>query len=114
MWEYCLVLEAGCEDLDWGVNNEVLFQPADAEGQVPKVYGVEVGMDRKIPLSEHLKEKVGGPDEMDDAILALRLCDAQSLKHWLAEAEAEVEAAALSLLRAGVVLANFDELLWGE
>lgn len=115
MWEYCLVLEAGCEDLGWGVNNEVLFQQADAEGQVPGRYGVEVGRDRKRLLSEHLKEKGGAPDEMDDAILALMLCDAQSLTHWRGVVEVAVAAAAaLNLLHAGVVLANLGELLWGE
>lgn len=92
--EYCLVLEAGCEDPDLGVDSGVLLQQADAGGQVPKVYGVEVGMDRKRPLNEHLKGKGGPLDEMDGAILVLRLCGAQSLTRW--RVAAVEEAAALS------------------
>uniref|UniRef100_A0ACB8FQJ2 Uncharacterized protein n=1 Tax=Sphaerodactylus townsendi TaxID=933632 RepID=A0ACB8FQJ2_9SAUR len=80
--EYCLVLEAGGEDPALGVDHEGLFQQADAEVQVPMEYGVEAVTDRRRLLSEHWKEKVEAPDEMDGAVLALMPHDAQNLKHW--------------------------------
>lgn len=109
-----MVLEAGDEDPDLGVDSVGLCQQADAEVQVPEGYAGEVGRDRKRLLGEHLQEKVGALDEMDDAILALMLRDVQRLKRWRVAAAEVAVAAAQSLLRAGVVLANFGGLLWGE
>lgn len=111
MLEYCLVLEVGYEDLDLVVDSEVLFQQADVEVQVPRLYDVGLVMNRKIHLNEHLKENVGVLDVMDGVSLVLMLGDAQSLKHWKVEVVGVEE---LNLLHAGVVLADLDVLLWNE
>lgn len=102
-----MVLEVGYEDLDPVVDSEVLFQQADVEVQVPKLYDVGLVMNTKM----HLKENVGVLDVMDGVTLVLMLGDAQSLKHWKVEVVGVEE---LNLLHAGVVLADFDVLLWNE
>lgn len=112
MLEYCLVLGAGDEDLELVMDNVALFRKAGVGVPVPKWCDVWLVRGRAVQPGEHSQEKVEVLDEVGGVRLDLMLSDAQKPEHWLEEEEGGA-VGVLSLLHAGVVLADFA-VLWKD
>lgn len=108
-----MVLGAGDEDLELVMDNVALFRKAGVGVPVPKWCDVWLVRGRAVQPDEHLQGKVEVLDEVGGVRLDLMLNDARKPEHWLEEEEVGVGVGVLSLLHAGVVLADFA-VLWKD